>query len=50
MFLTTDIQQGWDGTYKGNKMPEGTYVYIAKFVDTAGRTLKLSGNVVLLRK
>lgn len=50
LFATTNIQEGWDGTYKGNKMPEGTYVFIAKFTDQAGRTLKHSGNVVLLRK
>ncbi len=50
MFRTTDIHEGWDGTYKGNKMPEGTYVFIARFIDEAGRILKHSGNVVLLRK
>ena len=50
LFATTNIEEGWDGTYKGNKMPEGTYVFVAKFTDQAGRTLKHSGNVVLLRK
>jgi gliding motility-associated-like protein len=50
LFITNDINEGWDGTYRGNKMPEGTYVFIARFVDQAGRTLKHSGNVVLLRK
>lgn len=50
IFITNDINEGWDGTYKGNRMPEGTYVFIARFIDRAGRTLKHSGNVVLLRK
>jgi len=50
LFATTHIEAGWDGTYKRNKMPEGPNVFIAKFTDQAGRTLKHSGNVVLLRK
>jgi gliding motility-associated-like protein len=50
LFVTNNIEEGWDGTYKGNRMPEGTYVFIARFVDQAGRALKHSGNVVLLRK
>jgi gliding motility-associated-like protein len=50
IFITNNIDEGWDGTYKGNRMPEGTYVFIARFIDQAGRTLKHSGNVVLLRK
>jgi len=50
MFLTTDLNLGWDGTYKGNLMPEGTYVFRAKLTDLAGRSSERSGTIVLLRK
>jgi gliding motility-associated-like protein len=50
MFTTTDIQTGWDGTFHGKQMPEGTYTFIAFITDRAGRTFKRSGSVLLLRK
>jgi gliding motility-associated-like protein len=50
LFLTTESGPAWDGTYKGNRMPEGTYVFTAKLVDMAGRTFERSGTVVLLKK
>ena len=50
LFSTNDIQSGWDGTFRGNEMPEGTYTFIAHITDRAGRTFKRSGSVLLLRK
>jgi gliding motility-associated-like protein len=50
MFTTTAFELGWDGNYKGNPMPEGTYTFIATINDIAGRTFKKSGSVVLLRR
>jgi gliding motility-associated-like protein len=50
LFTTDDIQSGWDGTFRGNEMPEGTYTFIAHITDRAGRIFKRSGSVVLLRK
>lgn len=50
LFTTEDLSQGWDGTYKGNLMPEGTYVFRAKITDFAGREFDRSGSVVLLKK
>jgi gliding motility-associated-like protein len=50
LFITTDLGKGWDGTYKGSAMPEGTYVFRAFLTDFAGRTSERSGTVVLLRK
>ncbi len=50
MYTTSDLGEGWDGVYKGNPMPEGTYTFIANIVDRAGRKFKRSGSVVLLRK
>lgn len=41
---------GWDGTYRGNKVPPGTYLYvlILKTADGSSRTVK--GTVTLIRK
>ena len=50
LFTTDNIQTGWDGTFHGNDMPEGTYTFIAYITDRAGRTFKRSGSVLLLRK
>lgn len=50
LFSTTDILSGWDGTFRGNDMPEGTYTFIAHITDRAGRTFKRSGSVLLLRR
>jgi gliding motility-associated-like protein len=50
LFTTKDLTQGWDGTYRGNAMPEGTYTFVATITDRKDRTFKKSGTVVLLRK
>lgn len=50
MFSTDNLEDGWDGTYLGSPMPEGTYTFIAHITDLAGRTFKRSGSVLLLRK
>jgi len=50
LFFTDDAAQGWDGTYKGNLMPEGTYVFKAKITDLINRTSEQSGTIVLFRK
>lgn len=50
MFTTSNLSEGWDGKYKGNPMPEGTYTFVANITDLAGRNFKRSGTVVLLRK
>jgi gliding motility-associated-like protein len=50
MYTTTEISEGWDGTFKGNEMPEGTYTFIVRIFDRAGRNIKESGSVLLLRK
>ena len=50
MYVTEDLKSGWDGTFKGSLMPEGTYVFRATLTDQAGRTFDRSGTVVLLKK
>jgi len=51
MYSTDDLGgKGWDGTFRGNLMPEGTYVFTAQITDLADRTFDRSGSVLLLRK
>src|SRR5918993_449698 len=50
MYVTDELEKGWDGTFKGSWMPEGTYVFRTTLTDQAGRTFDRSGTVVLLKK
>ncbi len=48
LFQTSDINKGWDGTYKGARSPNGSYTYLIKGYDYR-RDVVLSGSVVLIR-
>jgi gliding motility-associated-like protein len=50
VFNSTALDLGWDGTFRSNPMPEGTYTFVAEITDRAGRSYKKSGSVLLLRK
>lgn len=50
IYLSTDITEGWDGTYHGKQMPEGTYAFTVDMTDLSGRKYHRSGGIVLLRK
>jgi gliding motility-associated-like protein len=50
MYTTTDLSQGWDGNFNGTPMPEGTYTFVARITDLAGRNFKKSGSILLLKK
>lgn len=40
---------GWDGKYKGKKLPVGSYVWIAEGTGEDGQEIKRTGNVMLVR-
>lgn len=46
----SDKNESWDGTQLGLPMPFASYVWTATITDLAGRSLKRTGTVVLLRK
>ncbi|MBX2957335.1 MAG: gliding motility-associated C-terminal domain-containing protein [Cyclobacteriaceae bacterium] len=50
LFSTSDIDIGWDGTFRGKDQPEGTYAFVARLTDLSGTSFTRSGSVVLLRK
>lgn len=49
VYSSTDIEEGWDGTYKGVPQPVGVYVYDFAAITKAGKVVKQTGNVTLLR-
>jgi len=50
IFFTKDINQGWDGTFKGEIVPAGIYTYIIKFEDSQGyRKNVITGKVILAK-
>lgn len=48
IFKTSDINTGWNGTYKGVKSPNGAYTYVIKGSDSKGEIF-LNGTVLLIR-
>ena len=49
VFESYDLNHGWDGTYKGEALNPGTFVYYATGKTADGRTLSKKGNVTLVR-
>ncbi|MCW5908000.1 MAG: gliding motility-associated C-terminal domain-containing protein [Chitinophagales bacterium] len=50
VFFTTDLQTGWDGTYKGVEQELGVYVWHADYVVTKnGKRKSAKGNVTLVK-
>ena len=49
VFQTDNVNEGWDGTYKGSAQPMEVYVYslIGDFAD--GNKFERKGNITLLR-
>ena len=49
IFSSKDVAKKWDGTFKGKKMPNGTYVWILNYTNIRGRKFYEQGTVMLLR-
>ncbi len=49
VFETTDQKKCWDGTFKGEKLNTGVYVYYLKATLTDGTTISRKGDVSLIR-
>jgi gliding motility-associated-like protein len=50
MLYFTEENKPWDGTQSGRAMPEGTYVWVVRITDLAGRNFSEEGTVVILKK
>ncbi|CAN5192282.1 hypothetical protein BH09BAC2_BH09BAC2_13470 [soil metagenome] len=49
VFLTNQINKGWDGTFKGKPQDAAAYVWMVEGVDYTGRVINQKGSVVLIR-
>lgn len=49
VYQSNDPAFEWDGTYDGAAMPQGAYVWVAKFRDSAGRSRQEKGTVTIIR-
>ena len=49
IFETTDINKGWNGTYKGWNAAIGAYVWTISLTDAEGKTQSMHGTVTLIR-
>jgi len=49
LFMSNDINSGWDGSYKGELLEPGVFVYICRVTFDNGDSRILRGDVTLLR-
>lgn len=49
VYMSNDINNAWDGTYRGRKMPQSTYVYVIYYTDKEGLRHQRKGTVTLVR-
>ncbi|HYV92084.1 MAG TPA: gliding motility-associated C-terminal domain-containing protein [Chitinophagales bacterium] len=49
VFATSDINAGWDGTYKGLDSEVGVYVYWIEATNESLKVFHLKGNITLIR-
>ena len=50
VFATTNVEEGWDGTYKGHDCKQGSYVYIATYRrNGVERLMSQKGTLTLIR-
>lgn len=49
IFATRSLQEGWDGTFKGEEQEIGTYIYEIRFLDANGDEHIKKGDIILMR-
>jgi gliding motility-associated-like protein len=49
VFTSTNVRQGWDGTFKGELQPMDVYTYTLDVEFTDGQKLRKTGDITLLR-
>jgi gliding motility-associated-like protein len=49
VFSTTDMNQGWDGSWKQTVENGSAYVWVLKAVDMLGKMYNLKGSFILLK-
>jgi gliding motility-associated-like protein len=49
VYHSKQIETGWDGNFKGEPAPQGTYVYIITFTDVEKKKMIRQGPILLIR-
>ena len=49
LYESQNINEGWNGTYNGQLVPQGSYVYKVSMIDLGGRRFSQSGTVLLIK-
>ncbi|WP_185960400.1 Ig-like domain-containing protein [Pedobacter westerhofensis] len=49
VFISQQMQNGWDGTYRGQPQPNGVYVYIIDVIMKDGTQIMRKGTVTILK-
>jgi len=49
IFHTKNLEEGWDGTYRGVKSPESAYAYLCHYTTLEGKQEVMAGTVTLVR-
>ncbi|PJB13888.1 MAG: hypothetical protein CO118_11540 [Flavobacteriales bacterium CG_4_9_14_3_um_filter_32_8] len=49
IFIALDQNEGWDGTYKGNEQPAGTYMYLFEGTTIEGTKYSIASDFSLIR-
>jgi gliding motility-associated-like protein len=49
IYTSNGPEDGWDGNFRGNKSPQGAYVYLLNVVDIRGNSHRYNGKIVLVR-
>ena len=49
LFSSDDVNKGWDGTYKGREIQDGTYVVKLYATDLFGKVYKQTKQIHLIR-
>jgi hypothetical protein len=49
VYESSNIDEGWNGNYKGTPQPMGVYVFMVEAYTNTGRKFCKQGNVTLIR-
>lgn len=49
VFTSNNIDKGWDGSFNGNPVEMGTYVYSIKYIDELNKPHTINGHVNVIR-
>jgi gliding motility-associated-like protein len=49
VFQTTDLSSGWDGSFRGRKMDNGSFVYMLQVDFSNGEQLKEKGSISIIK-